>query len=62
MLEQDSAATLRWLSRECQRWARQHAGRPAAGTTDRWWAGRAASTGQLLEDLRASTQPGMLPG
>jgi len=62
MLEQDPAATLGWLSRECQRWALQHAGRPAAGAIGRWWAGRAVSTGQLLADLGASIQPGMLPG
>jgi hypothetical protein len=62
MLEQDPAATLGWLSRECQGWARQHAGRPAAGTIGRWWAGRAASTGRLLADLGAGIEPGMLPG
>jgi hypothetical protein len=62
MLEQDPATTLGWLSRECQCWARQHASRPAAGAIGRWWAGRAASTGRLLGELCASTQPGMLPG
>ena len=62
MLEQDPAATLGWLSRECERWAHQHAGRPAAGAIGRWWAGRAAGTGRLLADLGASIEPGMLPG
>jgi Nitrate reductase delta subunit len=62
MLEQDPAATLGWLSRECQRWARRHASRPAAGPIGRWWAGRAATTGRLLRDLAGSTPPGMLPG
>ena len=63
MLEQDPAATLGWLSRECQRWARRHASSPASGLIGGWWAGRAASTGRLLGDLAdTTTPPGMLPG
>jgi hypothetical protein len=57
MLEQDPAATLTWLSRECGRWARRHASRPSADAVTRWWAGRAASTGRLLRELA-----GALPG
>jgi len=53
MLEQDPAATLTWLSRECGRWARRHAARPSADAVTRWWAGQAASTGRLLRELAA---------
>ncbi|HEY7013606.1 MAG TPA: molecular chaperone TorD family protein [Streptosporangiaceae bacterium] len=53
MLEQDPAATLTWLSRECGRWARRYAARPSADAVTRWWAGQAASTGRLLRELAA---------
>jgi hypothetical protein len=62
MLEQDPAATLGWLSRECRRWARRHTSRPASGGIGRWWAGRAARTERLLRELADVTTPGMLPG
>jgi nitrate reductase delta subunit len=54
MLEQDPAATLTWLSRECRRWERRHARRPAVDAVTRWWAGRAARTGRLLAELAGS--------
>jgi TorA maturation chaperone TorD len=53
MLEQDPAATLRWLTREAGRWQQRHA-RGAPDETSRWWAARAGRTRQLLRDcLRA---------
>ena len=61
MLEQDPAATLTWLSRESGRWARRHASRPSADAVTRWWAGRAARTQQLLQQL-AGAAPSGQPG
>ena len=58
MLEQDPAATLTWLSRECGRWARRHARRPSPDAVTRWWAGRAAHTGRLLRHLAATPPAG----
>jgi hypothetical protein len=59
MLEQDPAATLTWLSRECGRWARRHARRAPSDAVTRWWAGRAARTERLLRQLaRAACSPG----
>jgi Nitrate reductase delta subunit len=51
MLEQDPAAMLTWLSRECGRWARRHARGASSDAVSRWWAGRAAHTGRLLRHL-----------
>jgi TorA maturation chaperone TorD len=53
MLEQDPAATLRWLAREAGRWQRRHADRGARDEAGRWWAARAARTRQLLRDCVA---------
>jgi len=53
MLEQDPAATLRWLAREAGRWQRRHAARGARDEAGQWWAARAARTRQLLQDCVA---------
>jgi len=53
MLEQDPAATLRWLDREAGRWQRRHAARGARDEAGQWWAARAARTRQLLRDCGA---------
>jgi len=62
MLEQDPAATLTWLSRECRRWERRHARRPGAGAVTRWWARRAAHTGRLLAERAGAALSAASPG
>lgn len=54
MLDQDAAATLRWLSIFARRWARWHAGQWPAGGPDprRWWADRAMGTAVVLSELQ----------
>lgn len=56
LLEQDPAATLSWLGGHARHWARRHQAR--AGTAsgparhaDQWWAGRAAHSGIVLDEL-----------
>jgi TorA maturation chaperone TorD len=56
MIEQDPAATLRWLAAEALRWQRRHQAR-ARGADDpaaRWWAERAADTARALRDGAAA--------
>ena len=53
MLDQDPAATLRWLARESARWADRHAGRPGPGLASRWWSRRARRTARVLTGLAA---------
>jgi len=53
MLEQDPAATLRWLAREAGRWQQRHAARGARDDAGQWWAARAARTRWLLRDCGA---------
>ena len=54
MLEQDPAATLRWLAREAGRWQQRHASRGARDEAGQWWAARAERTRQLLRDCGAA--------
>ena len=54
MMEQDPAATLRWLAAHARRWARLHAGQPDHGAgTSRWWQDRAGATAAALEAMLA---------
>jgi len=48
MLEQDPAATVRWLEAEARRWRQRHGRRVPADGVSRWWASRAAGTGRFL--------------
>jgi TorA maturation chaperone TorD len=57
MLEQDPAATLRWLAREAGRWQRRHAARGVRDGACVWWAARAARTRQLLRESGAAVIP-----
>ena len=50
MLEQDPRATLAWLAGEADRWQQRHRDRAPGDQVTRWWAARAARTGQLLRD------------
>ena len=58
MLEQDPAATLRWLAGEAGRWQQRHAARDAGDEASQWWAARAARTGQFLRDRAAAACAG----
>jgi TorA maturation chaperone TorD len=49
MLEQDPAATLRWLAAEASRWGHRHECH-GADETARWWAGRARFTARILHE------------
>src|SRR5215207_10012086 len=50
---QDAAGTLDWLAREAEDWHALHLRRRAAhGPVAEWWAARAASTSNLLRELR----------
>ena len=62
MLEQDPAATLRWLTGESGRWARRHASRAADGGVSQWWAARAAYTARVLHNLTTATTSGQPAG
>ncbi|HEX8188799.1 MAG TPA: molecular chaperone TorD family protein [Pyrinomonadaceae bacterium] len=49
---QDAAGTLSWLAREAEEWRALHQRRrDAHGAVAAWWAGRAASTAELLREL-----------
>jgi len=48
MLEQDPRATLGWLAGEAGRWQQRHRDRAPGDQVTRWWAARAARTGQVL--------------
>ncbi|MGH3153002.1 MAG: molecular chaperone TorD family protein, partial [Streptosporangiaceae bacterium] len=50
MLEQDPRATLAWLAGEADRWQARHRDRAPGDEITRWWAGRAAQTGNVLRD------------
>lgn len=50
MLEQDPAATLRWLGGEARRWEQRHAARAVDDLASQWWAARAARTHKFLSD------------
>jgi TorA maturation chaperone TorD len=54
MLEQDPAATLRWLALEAGRWQQRHAARGAGDQASQWWAARAARTRQYLRGCGAA--------
>jgi TorA maturation chaperone TorD len=54
MLEQDPAATLRWLAGEAGRWQRRHAASGAGDQASQWWAARAARTRQYLRSCGAA--------
>jgi len=56
MLEQDPAATLRWLEAEARRWRQRHGRRVPCDEVSRWWASRAARTAQILRVLRPPPQ------
>jgi TorA maturation chaperone TorD len=58
MLEQDPAATLRWLTREAGRWQHRHSASGAPDEAGQWWAARAARTRQLLRDCARAAAPG----
>ncbi len=53
MLEQDTPATLSWLSDEAELWSRRHAGRVARDATSQWWSRRASRTASLLRTMAA---------
>ena len=53
MLEQDTPATLSWLSREAELWSKRHASRSARDITSQWWSRRAARTAGLLRAAAA---------
>ena len=51
MIEQDPRGTLAWLGAEAFRWQRRHCRRRGTDATARWWADRAARTGQVLHGV-----------
>jgi hypothetical protein len=53
LLEQDPAATLRWLSDHATTWSRRHLLGPAVAGADPgpWWARRASQTASVLSQL-----------
>jgi hypothetical protein len=54
MLEQDAAATLRWLGDHARRWSERSAAR-TADDVSAWWSHRAANTARVLETLAAES-------
>ena len=54
MLEQDPAATFRWLQAETRRWQHRHSSRGHGDDVASWWASRADSTGRVLRDCTAN--------
>jgi hypothetical protein len=58
LIGQDAAGTLDWLAREAEGWHALHQQRLAAhGALAQWWAARAASTAQLLRELKTDLPP-----
>lgn len=57
MLQQDPAATARWLAAEADRWADRHRARRPADETARWWADRAGHTARTLRALVCDPAP-----
>jgi TorA maturation chaperone TorD len=57
LMGQDACGVLAWLSEEASRQAAGHgARRDAFGEVAAWWAARAASTGELLRELKAEAE------
>jgi hypothetical protein len=51
MIEQDKAATLRWLAAEAGRWDGRHAEAYGSNATGRWWSQRARHTHAVLTTM-----------
>jgi len=51
MIEQDKAATLRWLDDLAGRWAARHAQAYGDTETGRWWCGRAAGSARVFASM-----------
>lgn len=51
MIEQDKAATLRWLAGQAACWAGQHTAAYAGTTAGRWWSQRARHTQEVLTTM-----------
>jgi TorA maturation chaperone TorD len=62
MLEQDPAATLRWLADHAAAWSRRHGQRLAVPQDPgAWWAGRSAATAVTLAELSGQARRAMAP-